>query len=92
MPIFSLTEEKVEELMKLLKDKRQEYDKLLSMHVYEIWERDLENFLEALEKHEEQEEKDRLAHASTNGGAAMKKKGRRVANKQGSDKKGGKNA
>lgn len=75
--------------MKLLNDKKQEYDKLLKMHVYEIWERDLDAFLEALEKHEEQEEKDRLAHGSVNE-VTMKKRGRRAAPKQGSGKKGGK--
>lgn len=53
MPIFSLTEEKVEELQQLLKDKKREYDRLLNMHIYEIWEKDLDAFLDALDKYEE---------------------------------------
>lgn len=72
MPIFNLTEEKVEELQKLLKDKRAEYDRLLEMHIFEIWNNDLDAFLEALQKHEDQEERDRLAHKGGTAGGGRK--------------------
>lgn len=42
------------------------------MHIYEIWERDLDLFLVALDQYEEQEEKDRLTHGVSNGGARKK--------------------
>ncbi len=72
MPIFNLTEEKVEELQRLLKEKKQEYDKLLNMHIFEIWSKDLDAFLEALDKHEEQEERDRLSHKGGTAGGGRK--------------------
>jgi hypothetical protein len=39
------------------------------MHIYELWQGDLYKFLDELDKYEEQEERDRLAHtAQANGG------------------------
>lgn len=49
MPIYSLTEERVEELQKQLKERKQEYDKLEQMHIHKIWIRDLEEFEGALD-------------------------------------------
>ena len=61
LPIWSLTEEKVEELERLLRDKKVEFNSLESLHIFEIWGKDLDNFVNALQKYEEQEEKDRKA-------------------------------
>ena len=69
MQIMSLTEERVLELEKLMKEKKAEHDRLEKMHIYELWQGDLDKFLVELEKYEAQEEKDRLAHtAKENGG------------------------
>ena len=71
MQIMSLTEERVIELEKLMRDKKEEHDRLEKMHIYDIWSNDLDKFLAELDKYEEQEEKDRLAHtAQANGGKA----------------------
>ena len=51
------------------------------MHIYEIWQNDLNKFLEALEDYENGEEEDRLAHGTANHGGANKKKGRARAKK-----------
>ena len=64
MQIMSLTEERVIELEKLMRDKKEEHDRLERMHIYELWHRDLDKFLEELDKYEAQEEKDRLAHTA----------------------------
>lgn len=34
-------------------DKKKEYDKLFEMHIFELWERDLDRFLLALDDYEE---------------------------------------
>ena len=53
MQIMSLTEEKVIELQKQMKDKKEEYDRLEAMTTYQIWQGDLDRFLIQLDKHEE---------------------------------------
>ena len=74
MQILSLTEERVIELEKQMRDKRAEYELLQKMHIFEIWQNDLANFLDELDKYEEQEEKDRLAHtAAAKGGKGAAK-------------------
>ena len=47
-----------------MQDKKEEFDRLSAMTIYQIWEVDLDRFLVQLDKHEEQEEKDRLAHTA----------------------------
>lgn len=82
MQILSLTEERVIELEKQMRDKRADYERLKAMHIYEIWKGDLENFLQELDKYEAQEEKDRLAHtAAANGGKGKGKGGAAKARK-----------
>lgn len=44
-----------------MNDKKNEHDELEKKHAFKLWEEDLDNFLAALDKHEAQEEKDRLA-------------------------------
>lgn len=62
MPLWSLSEEKVAELSKQMHDKKDDHDQLEATHTHTIWERDLDAFLVALDKQEEKDEKDRLAH------------------------------
>ena len=42
-------------------EKKVEYDRLKALHIYQLWEADLDKFLVELDKYEAQEEKDRLA-------------------------------
>lgn len=77
MPLWSLSEEKAEELNRQLHDKTDDHDKLEATHIHTLWEKDLDSFLEILAVHEEKEELDRQA----NGGVKNdgKKGGRRRA-------------
>jgi DNA topoisomerase-2 len=75
MQILSLTEERVIELQKQMSEKSMEYDQLKAMHISHLWKRDLQAFLIELEKYEEQEERDRLAHTAN---AENKGKGKGV--------------
>jgi DNA topoisomerase-2 len=62
LPLWSLSEEKVNDLVKQANLKKQEFDKLHASHIFELWNNDLEDFLEALDKQQAIEEKDRIAH------------------------------
>jgi DNA topoisomerase-2 len=79
MPLWSLTEEKIEELIRQMKNKKEEHDILIQKHHFELWENDLAEFLDALDKLEAQEEKERLA---TGGMKNEGKKKRKVINKK----------
>jgi len=58
-----------------MNEKKQEHDALLKKPHHQLWHEDLDAFLEALDKHEAQEEKDRLAHGGVhNEGKAKRKK------------------
>lgn len=48
MPLWSLSEEKIQELNNHLKEKLKEYEELKSTHIHTLWDRDLESFLKAL--------------------------------------------
>ena len=74
MPMWSLTEEKIDELIKQMNAKKEEHDALLKRHPFDLWNEDLDEFLVALEKYEEQEEKDRLAHGGVKNVAKGKRK------------------
>jgi hypothetical protein len=74
MQIMSLTEERVLDLQKLMKDKKSDHDRLEAMHIYDLWENDLKLFLQELDKYEAQEEKDRLAHKANRDGNKGKRK------------------
>jgi DNA topoisomerase II len=71
MALWSLTDEKVEQLTKQLADKQQAYQELQGTHIYTLWGRDLDRFLAALTTHEEKEEADRLAHTAKQSGGAV---------------------
>lgn len=60
--MWSLTEEKIDELIKQMNAKKDEHDALEKKHHFKLWEEDLDAFLESLDQYEEQEERDRLAH------------------------------
>lgn len=51
------------------------------MHIYQMWQNDLDAFLVELDKYEAQEEKDRLAHTSAGNGGKGKGKGMAKARK-----------
>ena len=61
MPLWALTYEKVEALQKEMEDKRKEIKVLEATHIHDLWNRDLDHFIEVLEEVEEQEELDRIA-------------------------------
>ena len=60
--MWNLSEEKVEELERLMAAKKKEHDALQARHIHELWAQDLDVLLETLDKVEEKEEADRLAH------------------------------
>ena len=82
MPMWNLTEEKIAELEKQMNEKRQEYEILQKMHHFKMWENDLDQFLQELDKYEEKEERDRLAqpHGGKNAGKPKRKKANAAGN------------
>ena len=63
------------DLQKQMKEKKRDHDLLEAVHIFDLWNNDLERFLIELEKYEAKEEKDRLAHT------AAETKGKRGAGK-----------
>lgn len=51
-----------------MKRKKQELEILRETHIYQLWNRDLDDFLTALDKYEAEEERDRKAHKNNNKG------------------------
>ena len=78
MSLWSLSEEKVEELIELMKKKKQELDTLKETHIFTLWNNDLDEFLNVLQKYEEDEEKDRKAHKRQNKGEPNQRQKKRV--------------
>eukprot|EP00958_Prasinococcus_capsulatus_P030175 scaffold7976_cov403-Prasinococcus_capsulatus_cf.AAC.7 len=72
MPIFSLTLEKVEELLKERDGKKDHLEDVVRTTPEQMWERDLDNFLEALDEYEEKEKAD--LHPARRGKKASKSK------------------
>lgn len=50
MPLWSLSEERIIDLNNQMKTKKNEYDRLEGTHIHAIWDKDLDQFLEALQK------------------------------------------
>ena len=75
-------------MQRQMHEKKKEYDILEQTSIFDIWRGDLDKFLEALDKYEEQEEKDRLAHtANAQGGNTGKRRNKHAAAKpSGKDK------
>lgn len=62
MPLWSLSQEKVEELTIAMEAKKLEHENLAATHFHQLWQSDLDALLVALGKQEEEDERDRLAH------------------------------
>ena len=58
MPMWNLTQEKIDELCKKRDEKRQELDELKATSKEELWRRDLQEFLAKLDEVEEGERRD----------------------------------
>jgi len=63
MPMWNLSQEKIEELIRLMNEKKRERTILEAKHVHEIWNEELDHFEKVLTTYEEKEEKERLASA-----------------------------
>ena len=68
MPLWSLTYERVDDLLKSKDSKIRDIENLNKTHVNDIWINDMAEFLKVLDEVEDQEEKDRL------GGIKIKRK------------------
>lgn len=79
MPLWSLSKEKIEELTAQMNKKKDEHDMLEGTHIHQLWNNDLEDFLTALTKQEDLDEKARLAQKGVSGNGAKGKKGGRRA-------------
>ena len=74
MPLWNLTEEKVNDLLRLLEEKKKDYRNLEATPISELWNTDLDRFLVSLEDYEEKEEKDRMAHGGMKNEGKKKRK------------------
>ena len=84
MNFWNITYEKVEELLKQKEMKEKELEELKKTTIETLWIKDLDNFLEELDKYEQQEEEDRLIAEKLNknkDGKVEKKKKRKKADK-----------
>ena len=82
---WNITYEKVEELLKQKEMKEKELEELKMTPIETLWIKDLDNFLEELDKYEKQEEEDRLVAEKLNknkGGKVEKKKKRKNKNEK----------
>lgn len=66
--------------MDSMQRKKNDYDSLKATHVHELWQNDLDSLMEALDKQEQIDEKDRLAHEGMSH-KGSKKTGRTAAKK-----------
>ena len=79
MNLWSLTYEKIEELLKQKEQKEKELSILEETKVEKLWDDDLDNFEEELVKYEKKEEEDRLIAQKLNKGKSGKIPKRRKA-------------
>ena len=77
MNLWSLTYEKIEELLKQKELKEKELSILEKTEVQTLWNNDLEDFIEELDKYEKREEEDRLMAQKLNKGKSGKIQKRR---------------
>lgn len=66
MSMWNLTVEKIEKLKDLIAQKYKEIGDLKSTTIQQMWNRDLDDFLEVLEEVTEQDEQDRVAQSNVN--------------------------
>lgn len=82
MPMWSVTEERVNQLVKQMNEKKTEHDALNVKHIHALWTEDLDAFMLELKKiwTKEEEERERLGGVKTGGKskrAAPAKKGKK---------------
>ena len=80
MAIWALTEERVEQLIREMNEKKMEYDALAAKHIFTLWTEDLDAFETELAAVWAKEEADRQRHGAVKNegkrkGAAKAKKG-----------------
>ena len=88
MNLWSLTYEKIEELLKQKEQKEKELSILEKTEVETLWDNDLDSFVEELDKYEKKEEEDRLVAQKLNKGKSGKILKRRRGGGGGRKKKG----
>ena len=88
MNLWSLTYEKIEELLKQKEQKEKELSILEKTEVETLWDNDLDSFIEELDKYEKKEEEDRLVAQKLNKGKSGKIPRKRRAGGGGRKKKG----
>jgi DNA topoisomerase-2 len=76
MPLWSLTYERVNDLLKSKDSKLKDIEILNSTHINDIWINDMAEFVRVLDEVEEQEEKDRLGGVKIKRKAPLKNKGK----------------
>jgi hypothetical protein len=88
MPLWSLCKEKIEDLTAQMNKKKDEHDMLEGTHIHTLWNRDLDDFMVALGKQEDADEKARLAQKGMAGNGANKKRapGKRAPAKKAAEK------
>lgn len=74
MALWSLTEERVNELIKQMNNKKQEHDILEATAIFDLWNSDLDKMMEVLEEIETREEDERVRQGGVNNNGKRKKK------------------
>ena len=69
MAIWALTEERVEQLIREMNEKKMEYDALVAKHIFTLWTEDLDAFETELAAVWAKEEADRQRHGAVKNGA-----------------------
>ena len=74
MPMWSVTEERVDQIVNLMNQKKEEHDTLQVKHIHEIWTEDLDAFIFELKRVWAQEEQERLRLGGVKASAKGKRK------------------
>lgn len=74
MALWSLTEERINDLIKKMNEKKEEHDTLERLSIFDLWRTDIDKMLEVLEKIEAKEEEERLSAGGVNNDGKKKKK------------------
>ena len=78
--MWSVTEERVEQLIRLMNEKKHEHDALKDKHIHQLWTEDLDGFDKELKDVWAKEENERVKLGGVkNNGKANKKGGKRKA-------------
>ena len=87
MPMWSVTEERIVQLERLMNEKKHDFDELKEKPIHSLWNEDLEAFLVELKRVWAKEEEDRLKMGGVQNGG----KGKKGAKKRAPAKKGAAN-